>query len=1091
MRRADRTLPQGLKRSLLAASLLAAGVHAQTSDTLAPEQAPVVFPVVKGLLDYATNAAVARVVVEVARNAIPADGQSAVRLTVRLFDKEGAPLKTTALASVEVSAGRVLLDGARTDELGPRAGDLDRAVPGVQITVVNGVASFNLLAPSAPQDVRVRVTAGSQSAEGAISYLPDLRPVVAAGLLEGVISLRNKVAVQPVRRGDAFEQELTAWSRDFSQGKASAAARAAFYLKGVVKGDVLLTAAFDSDKPDRARLLRDIRPDEYYPVYGDSSIKANDARSLSRLYLRLDKERSYLLYGDFVTGEGFSQLAGQGGVAALKQRSLGVVNRSATGLRAHHEVGNLTANAFVFNDTLRNVVEEIASQGSGPYGLRHNAVLEGSETVEIITRDRSQPAVILAVQPLVRGVDYSFEPFSGRILLSRFLPSVDENLNPTSLRISYEVDQGGTAFWAGGVDAQWHINERFELGGSLARDSNPLAPYDLVSGNATWRLAPRSVLIVEGAQSTSTVNTNAANRNAAPGLRDRVGEVDGRAARIEFIHEGERADARLFLGRSGAGFNNPAAPLAGGRDEALLGGGYQIGDGLKVYGQALRSADRNTGGGSLRKASIGLQWAATEKLSLDLSLRDQRETIGTLSTGYLSSPFGDTSGLTGSIGSGAAGGLLGFGQQALDPVSGLPLISQGGLTPGVSTLPVGTRLSSQGLRLGASWRATPQLRLGAEVEGSLDGESRRRAAVGADYTVAERTRLYGRYERQGGWVQTGGASDVGRSTSQFALGLASSYWRDTQLFSEYRLRDAISGEDLQLASGIRQGFELAEGIRATVGAERTTVMRGDQAATRALTAGLDYSADPLWRASGRVELRNSGDLASTPATDEAFDTLLWQGLVARKLHRDWTLLARHYSLHTRYRSRGDVSQDRSQLGLAFRETDRNRVNALFKIEHKQESDASNEAVGTLKSAAWIASTHADYHPSRPWWLTGRYAAKWQTDRFEGNVPSSFRAQLLAARLVYDVTENWDVSVLAAAQFGQRGARQTALGAEVGYLVQTNLWLSVGINGQGFAGDADLAGYEYTRQGAYVRLRFKFDETLFQRREPEVNRSLPR
>jgi hypothetical protein len=312
-----------------------------------------------------------------------------------------------------------------------------------------------------------------------------------------------------------------------------------------------------------------------------------------------------------------------------------------------------------------------------------------------------------------------------------------------------------------------------------------------------------------------------------------------------------------------------------------------------------------------------------------------------------------------------------------------------------------------------------------------------------------------------------------------------------QLFSEYRLRDAIAGSDLQLASGIRQGFELSEGVRANVGAERTQVIRGDQAATRALMAALDYTANPLWRAGGRVELRTSGDLASTPATDERFQTLLWQGLLARKLDRDWTLLARHYGLHTDYRSRGDIQQDRSQVGIAYRQTDTNRINALAKLERKVETDASNAAIGTLKSSAWIASLLADYHPSRPWWATGRLAAKWQTDRFEGGVPSSFKATLVSGRLVHDLTERWDISLLAAAQFGQNGARQTAYGAELGYLIQTNLWLSAGINHQGFAGDADLTGYEYTQRGAYVRLRFKFDENLFKGRDPEVNRSLPR
>jgi hypothetical protein len=50
--------------------------------------------------------------------------------------------------------------------------------------------------------------------------------------------------------------------------------------------------------------------------------------------------------------------------------------------------------------------------------------------------------------------------------------------------------------------------------------------------------------------------------------------------------------------------------------------------------------------------------------------------------------------------------------------------------------------------------------------------------------------------------------------------------------------------------------------------------------------------------------------------------------------------------------------------------------------------------------------------------------------------------------------------------------------EVGRLLRQNLWLSAGYNWSGFSGDRDLNGYEYTQQGVFVRLRFKFDEDLF-------------
>ena len=1053
-------------------------------------QAPVVFRGEQAGVDYAVNGEVGRIVVEVARNAVPADGQSPVKLVVRLFGRDGKPLAKTVYATLEHSGGRVLLPGARTDELGPRRLDADRSTPGVQLKVENGLAEFTLLAPAEAQDVRVRVSAGGQEAAGSISFVPDLRPMIAAGLVEGIVNFRNKGSIGPLRRSDGFEQEIDNWSRDFNGGKANLAARTAFYLKGTIRGDLLLTAAFDSDKATRARLLRDVRPDELYPVYGDASLRSFDARSAERLYVRIDKNKSYALYGDFVTGDGFTQAIGQGAVASLKARSLGNFNRTATGVRLHHEDGGLVGNVFAFRDTLRQVIEEINSQGSGPYGLRNNAVLEGSEKIEVIVRDRSQPSLIISVRPLLRLADYSFEPFSGRVLLTSFLPSVDDQLNPVSLRITYEVDQGGTAFWVVGADGQWRANSSLEVGGSAVTDRNPLAPYDLYSANAVWRIAPRTALVVEAAQSSSTVNTNPTNQASTSALAGQVGEVRGSAVRAELAHQGDTTDARLFYGRSSPLFNNPAAPLNGGRGELSAKGSVKLTPDLKLYAEGLKSEDRNTGGGERSQAGLGLRWAATQRLTLDASLRTARETVGSLPNGSLSWPYDQTLGLSSSIGSGSGGGALGFGNQVVDPATGMPVIQQGSLPGATTSLAAGTHLSSDLLRVGAGLRMTDRFTLGAEAETDVSGDRRRRVALGGDYTLAERTRLYGRYEVQDGWVQMGGVSDVGRKSNAFILGVDTSYLQDTQLFSEYRLRDAIAGRDLQLASGLRNNWNLAEGWRISTAFENLRVITGQTASVNAASVGLDWSANPLWRASTRLELRRSGDVSGT-AENDRFDTTLWQALVARKLDRDWTLLARNHLLKTDYAARGDVLQDRAQVGLAYRDTDTNRINGLAKLEYKTERDASNAAVGELKTRAWIASVHADFHPTRTWWATARVAGKWQRDQLENGVDSNFQSQLVAARLVYDITENWDVSALAAVQRGQGGARQHAVGVEVGYLLQQNLWLSAGVNASGFAADADLAGYEYTRRGAYLRLRFKFDENLFQGRDPVVNRSLDR
>jgi hypothetical protein len=57
---------------------------------------------------------------------------------------------------------------------------------------------------------------------------------------------------------------------------------------------------------------------------------------------------------------------------------------------------------------------------------------------------------------------------------------------------------------------------------------------------------------------------------------------------------------------------------------------------------------------------------------------------------------------------------------------------------------------------------------------------------------------------------------------------------------------------------------------------------------------------------------------------------------------------------------------------------------------------------------------------------------------------------------------------------QGNAKQYAYGAELGYIVQQNVWASVGYNFSGFT-DRDLTGSDYTMEGLYVRLRMKFDE----------------
>ncbi len=1027
---------------------------------------PAVFAGERGGINYADNVLVGKLEVEVDKDGLPADGQSASKITVRLKNKSGLPMD--GIVSVEVSGGRLQLPDARTDELSVGRRDLDRVTPGTQIKVQGGVAEFNLLAPDAAQDVRVRVTAGEVTAEGVVSFLPDVREMIAAGLIEGAIRLSKKDAAQfsSARIDDGFEAELRHFERQFNDGKGSAAARAAVFLKGKIKGEALLTLAYDSEKETRARLLRDIRPEEFYPVYGDASLKGFDARSSSKFYVRIDEKKNYLLYGDFTTDNN-SGIESGGKMSSSRLRDLGQYNRSVTGVKGHWENAGFSGSAFASRDSLKQVVEEYQANGtSGPFAVRNNSALENSEKVELIVRDRNQLGMVKTVTALVRFTDYSFEPFSGRILFKSAIPSTTPSGDPVYVRITYEVDTGGESFWVGGIDGQASIGGAAIIGGSLISDQNPNAPYKLGSVNAAVKLGDKTRLTGELAQSEATTYSlnsgGLTTRYALPtGQAGEIkNETSGKAGRIGLEHKDENVEAKIFAAAAGSEFINPAASVSQGRREAGANAAVKITEKIKLFGDVSKSEDHLTGA-ERAQAQLGAGLAVNDTFSVDFGIRRVKEDSP---NGVISLPQGP-SGMTAPGGSPAGG----FGG-GVDPVN---LAGNGStlttLAPISSTVATGglNHLEATTLRLGAKWKATERFTVLGEVEGGVQGDDKRRFALGGNYQMAERTRLFGRYETQSG-LGSAYSLTPGDKSSALVFGVDNTYMTGGQLFSEYRLRDAINGRDAQLANGLRNTFNVSEGLAYTASAEHLKILSGLNPEALALTGGVDYTADPLWKGSARLEWRRAFDTSATPGNDTWLSTLS----LARKLDRDWTMLARNYWLYTQNKAAGNAMQDRIQWGFAYRDTDTNLFNALAKYEYKTERND----VQPYARKAHVFSSHGDYHPSRPWWWSGRIAAK----RVEESGADNYSAYLGSGRVVYDVTENWDVGLMASLLYSPQGAaKQYAAGAEIGYLVRQNLWLSVGYNFSGFS-DKDLTAADYTNSGLFIRLRFKFDEDLFKK-----------
>ncbi|APV51363.1 hypothetical protein BWI17_17710 [Betaproteobacteria bacterium GR16-43] len=919
-----------------------------------------------------------------------ADGKTPARVLVKLTDAAGVPVTSRTPVTLVISRGQWL------------ATDADPALPGVQSFIENGAGEFTVQPPLEPGSAQVTITAGDLKAEGRLDFLPNLRSLVASGVLEGIVNMRNisSKALVPTRSSDAFEQEIQHLSRDWNNGKSQAGVRAAFFLKGKIKGDYLLTAAYDSDKDVRERLFRDIQPDEFYPVYGDSAVRGYDAQSTSRLYVRVDKNRSYLLWGDYTTQ------------SASPARKLSAYSRSLTGVQQHYENSRVSATAFASRDTLRQVIEELRANGtSGPFQIANNGALVNSEKVEILTRDRNQTSIILSALPQARFSDYEIEALTGRILFKSPIPSVDRDLNPVSIRITYEVDQGGEQFWVMGGEVQVKVTDRVEVGGVYVKDKNPQDPFTLAGANATVKLAEKTFLIGEVARTER-------------GPQDKTGD----AARLELTHESENLKANAFVARTDKDFDNQSAYLSQGRGEAGGKVEYRVREGTMVRAEALRTEDLASG--SVRDGVVAaVSQKIGDKLLVEVGVRHSREK-------------GDTS--------------------PIAPIAGAPLPE-----------PLPTEVTTVRARVTGAVPGVANATVYGEAEVDVKDTDRRILAAGGEYMLPNKGRLYARHEFISSITGPYGLNANERQNTT-AVGIDTEYMTDGRLFSEYRIRDALGGGDAEAAFGLKNLWTLAPGLRLGTQLERVHALSGTgQNENTAIALALDYTANPLWKGTTRLEWRNGA------TQDSVLSTIGF----AAKINKDWTALVRNaYSIQRTKAAEGstgggDHTIERLQAGVAYRDTEDNKWNALGRVEHKMEDDASQSGVH-LKTTTEIVSVHADWQPIRPFVVTGRYAAKWTTDRSNG-LSTKYRAQVVGAKATWEFAPKWDVSLVTSALFGDSTAsRQYGVGLELGYLVATNLWVSGGYNFFGYR-DTDLAGADYTAKGPFVRLRYKFDESLFE------------
>ncbi len=326
------------------------------------------------------------------------------------------------------------------------------------------------------------------------------------------------VALADLTVGKRFGDKNIETVRAGEYDEVYAKGRLAFYLKGKIQGKYLLTAAGDTgedkfenmfrgiDAKDPRQLLRRLDPNDFYPVYGDDSTMLDDAPTNGKLYVRLERGDSHVMWGNYkaiIKGTEFmrSERALYGASAVYRSE-----DTTPFGER-RSEVTLYAAQP----DTLPQRDEFLGTGGSA-YFMRRQDITVGSETVTIEVRDEITGQV-LERQTLRYGDDYSFDYLQGVLILKRPLSSSTGTTSPVRdgalggnkvyliSQYEYTPPVGEIDGYVYGGRAQQWLNDKVRVGVTSMSENTGLANQQAYGADIQIRKSEKT--FIEGEFSRS------------------------------------------------------------------------------------------------------------------------------------------------------------------------------------------------------------------------------------------------------------------------------------------------------------------------------------------------------------------------------------------------------------------------------------------------------------------------------------------------------------------------------------------------------------------------------------------------------------
>jgi uncharacterized repeat protein (TIGR01451 family) len=903
------------------------------------------------------------------KSTLLADGIQPPTFVVRLTDSDGHPVRPGQEVTFQVTAPYQALHDDRYEDINRSANF------GTLVTGADGFAYIQLEPTTKIGEVTVSVTSSEGPQEISTWLKPVSREWILVGFAEGTMG-HNTFSGNSVNLEEAGIDEH---SYDDGQMK--------FFAKGAIKGEWLMTMAYDSDKPnlDGDSLYQIIDPDTYYPLYGDGTNQGYEASSAHKVYVKLEKKQFYALFGDMHSG--------------LTQTELSRYDRNMSGFKSELQKHNFSYTMFAAETKQAFIKDEIRGDGtSGRYYLSQKELVINSEQVTLETRDRFRSDVITETQTLQRHIDYDIDYDAGSLFFKRPVPSKDKNFDPVFIVVRYEtLDSDDENLNYGGRAAVKVLNQKVEIGASYIHEERGAGEGDLYGADATVKLTPQTTLQLEAARTDNK-------------FLDEEEKDDAYLA--ELSHDGNRLKTRAYF---------------------------------REQGKAFGLGQQNLSESGTRKYGAEAVYQFNPKVSLasliyreELLASDNQRDVAELDARYQAQRFGLNGGLR------HAEDSLGDGQ---------------------------TKRSEQVL-VGGNWfSADAKLKLRVEHEQAINNRNKNvdyptRTILGADYQINPWVSAFA--EQEFTW---GDEED----TEGTRLGLNATPWKGGNVSTTVERQMAENSQRVFAIFGLGQTWRISEKWSVDAALDRSYTIKSEddyqfnEKVPTAQGSDDDFTSVSVgstyrkakWTWWNRLETRQGDNEdkygASTSVVGEPKDGV--------------AVSAKALAFISKVSGGVRQTDGNIRLGAAYRPTASrwiilNRLDFYFDKLDNSDNDYDNWRI--------VNHIHANFRVNRKLQMSFYYGLKYVHDNYDGSSYRSF-TDMLAFESRYNITKRWDIGVHGSVLHSWNGGQYNySFGADLGYSPMTNTWVSLGYNVVGFE-DNDFSAAHYTAQGAYMRIRAKFDQ----------------